>query len=44
MNDRFLCGMMLGFIAGAIVMHVSPKAQEMLEKGKQELKKTIDKI
>ena len=44
MNDKFLCGMMLGFIAGAIVMHVSPKAQEVLEKGKQELKKTIDKI
>ena len=44
MNDKFLCGMMLGFIAGAIVMHVSPKAQQVFEKGKEELNKTIDKM
>ena len=44
MNDKFLCGMVLGFMVGAIVMHVNPKAQELLEKGKEEVKKVIDKI
>ena len=44
MNDKFLCGMVLGFMVGALVMHKSPNAQEMLEMGKQEVKKAIDKI
>ena len=44
MNEKFLCGMMLGVMVGAIIMHKSPKAQQMLEKGKEEIKKAIDKI
>ena len=44
MDDKFILGMMMGFIAGAIVMHVSPKAQELMEKGKQQVIETVKKI
>ncbi len=44
MNDRFICGLMLGIFMGAVIMHSSPKAQQLMEKGKQELKEQINKI
>lgn len=35
MSDNLIIGMMLGFVVGAIVVHSSKKAQEIMDKGKE---------
>lgn len=44
MKDGILCGLALGFIAGALYVTSNAKAQEMVEKGKKEVKKQIEKM
>lgn len=44
MKDGILCGVALGFIAGALYVTNNAKAQQVVEKGKQEVKKQIEKM
>lgn len=44
MKDGILCGMAIGLVAGALLVSNSAKARQMVEKGKKEVKKQIEKI
>ncbi len=44
MKDGILCGMALGLIAGALIVSKNQKAQQLVEKGKKEVKKQIEKM
>lgn len=43
-DDKLLIGMALGFVIGAIVVHSSKKAQQVVEQGKEMLKEKIDQL
>lgn len=44
MNDNLIMGLAIGFVVGALLVHCNPKANQMIEEGKQKVKETIDKI
>ena len=44
MKDGILCGAAMGFIMGALIVSNNEKAQQMVEKGKKEVKKQIEKM
>ena len=43
-DEKLIVGMALGFIVGAIVVHSSKKAQDIIEQGKEKVKEQIEKI
>jgi hypothetical protein len=44
MNDNLILGLAIGFAVGAILVHSSDKAGQIIEQGKQKVIETIDKI
>lgn len=44
MNDALIIGLMAGMIAGAIVATTFKPVQNVVNAGKDELKKTMDKL
>jgi len=38
MKDCFICGALLGMLAGAILVYSSPKTREVMKKGEEVLK------
>ena len=43
-DDKLLIGMALGFIVGAILVHSSKKAQQVIEQGKEVIKEKIEQL
>lgn len=44
MDDKFLCGMLLGVIGGAVIATNSAKARQMVKEGQQQVKEKVDEI
>ena len=44
MDDKFLCGMLLGVIGGAVIATNSAKARQMVRDGQQQVKEKVDEI
>lgn len=44
MKDSVILGIVLGFIAGALVVTHNNKAQEIVEKGKKAIKQQVKKM
>ena len=44
MDDKFLCGMLLGVIGGAVIATNSAKARQMVKDGQQQIKEKVDEI
>lgn len=44
MDDKFLCGMLLGVIGGAVIATNSVKARQMVREGQQQVKQKVDQI
>ncbi len=44
MDDKFLCGMLLGVIGGAVIATNSAKARQMVKDGQQQIKEKVDQI
>lgn len=44
MDDKFLCGMLLGVIGGAVIATNSAKARQMVKDGQQQVKNKVDEI
>ena len=44
MDDKFLCGMLLGVIGGAVIATNSAKARQMVKEGQQQVKNKVDEI
>ena len=44
MDDKFLCGMLLGVIGGAVIATNSDKARQMVKEGQQQVKNKVDEI
>lgn len=44
MNDNMLLGLAIGFAIGALLVHRNPKADQIIQEGKEKVKETIDKI
>ena len=42
MDDKFLCGMLLGVIGGAVIATNSFKARQMVKDGQEQVKQKID--
>lgn len=43
MKESFTFGLAMGLLVGAILVHTSPKAQEIMDKGEKCLKDAINK-
>lgn len=43
-DDKLLVGMALGFIVGAIVIHSSKKAQQLMDEGKEKIKEKLEQL
>lgn len=44
MDDKFLCGMLLGVLGGAVIATNSAKARQMVKDGQQQVKNKVDEI
>ena len=44
MDDKFLCGMLLGVLGGAVIATNSVKARQMVRDGQQQVKQKMDEI
>ena len=44
MDDKFLCGMLLGVIGGAVIATNSVKARQMVKDGQEQVKQKVDEI
>lgn len=44
MDDKFLCGMLLGVIGGAVIATNSAKARQMVREGQEQVKQKVDEI
>lgn len=44
MDDKFLCGMLLGVIGGAVIATNSAKARQMVKDGQEQVKEKVDEI
>lgn len=44
MKEGLIIGLMLGLIAGAVIVQSNKKAEELVQKGKEKLKEEINKI
>ena len=44
MDDKFLCGMLLGVIGGAVIATNSARARQMVRDGQEQVKQKVDEI
>ena len=44
MDDKFLCGMLLGVIGGAVLATNSAKARQMVRDGEEQVKQKIEEM
>ena len=44
MNDKFLFGIVLGMLGGALVVSNSSKARKLIKDGQQQLKDKVDSL
>lgn len=44
MDDKFLCGMLLGVLGGAVLATNSAKARQMVKDGQEQVKQKVDEI
>ena len=44
MDDKFLCGMLLGVIGGAVIATNSAKTRQMVKDGQQQVKEKVEEI
>ena len=44
MDDKFLCGMLLGVIGGAVIATNSARARQMVKDGQEQVKQKVDEI
>lgn len=44
MDDKFLCGMLLGVIGGAVLATNSAKARQMVKDGQEQVKQKVEEI
>lgn len=44
MDDKFLCGMLLGVIGGAILATNSAKARQMVREGQMTVKEKVEEL
>ena len=44
MNDKFLCGVILGMLGGTVLATNSAKARQIVKDGQQEVQKKVEQI
>ncbi|MBR2499365.1 MAG: hypothetical protein IKB67_06605 [Clostridia bacterium] len=44
MDDKFLCGMLLGVIGGAVLATNSAKARQMVREGQMTVKEKVEEL
>lgn len=44
MDDKFLCGMLLGVIGGAVIATNSAKARQMVKDGQEQVKQKVEEL
>ena len=44
MDDKFLCGMLLGVIGGAVIATNSVKARQMVKEGQAQVKEKMEEV
>ena len=44
MDDKFLCGMLLGALGGAVLATNSVKARQMVKDGQQQVKQKMEEL
>lgn len=44
MDDKFLCGMLLGVIGGAVIATNSAKSRQMVREGQEQVKQKVDEL
>ena len=44
MKECFTFGLAMGILVGAVLVHTSPKVQEIMEKGEKALKDRVNKM
>lgn len=44
MDDKFLTGIVLGMVGGALIVTNSVKARQMIKEGQQEVKQKVEKL
>ena len=44
MNDKFLCGVILGMVGGAVLVTNSVKARKMIKDGQEQLKQKVSEM
>ena len=44
MDDKFLCGMLLGVIGGAVLATNSAKARQMVRDGQEQVKEKVEQM
>ncbi len=44
MDDKFLCGMLLGVIGGAVLATNSAKARQMVKDGQAQIKQRVEEM
>jgi len=44
MDDKFLCGMLLGVIGGAVIATNSAKARQMVREGQEQVKQKVHEL
>ena len=44
MDDKFLCGMLLGVIGGAVLATNSAKARQMVKDGQEQVKQKVEEM
>ena len=42
MDDKFLCGMLIGVIGGAVLVTNSAKARQMVKDGQEQVKERLE--
>lgn len=44
MDDKFLCGMLLGILGGAVIATNSVKARQLVKDGQAQVKQKVDEF
>ncbi len=44
MDDKFLCGIILGMVGGAVLVTNSVKARQMVKDGQKQVKQKVEEI
>ncbi|MBO5067932.1 MAG: hypothetical protein J6C62_05980 [Clostridia bacterium] len=44
MDDKFLCGMLLGVLGGAVLATNSAKARQLVKDGQEQVKQKVDEF